>query len=261
MRKHTGVAVLVLAAVLVIGLVAGCGSSSTSTSKSSTTKPSSSTSSGKTYTKADKDIAVAVGQEFTIELESNASTGYSWQLTGPLSPAVVKVSNKYVPGPNADKLAGAPGTEKWVFKGVSAGDAVILMQYMPPGTGGQPGDTVNISVTVGGTAAPTSSMKTYTKADKNITVKAGQEFAIVLDSNPTTGYTWNITGPLSPAVVKVSNTYTPGPNAQKLEGAGGTDKWVFKGVSAGDALIQMEYLPPGTGGQPGETDVFNVTVN
>jgi len=258
MRKRAGLAALLLVAVLVIGLVAGC--SSSTPSKSSTTTPSSSTSkTNKTYTKADTNISVNVGEEFTIQLESNASTGYSWQLTGPLSPAVVKVRNSYIPG--ASNVAGAPGIERWVFKGVSKGDAVILLQYMPPGTGGTPGETVNISVTVGGSATNSSSMKTYTKADKNITVKAGQEFAIVLDSNPTTGYTWQITGPLSPAVVKVSNTYTPGPNAQKLEGAGGTDKWVFKGVSKGDALIQMEYLPPGTGGQPGETDVFNVTVN
>jgi inhibitor of cysteine peptidase len=177
----------------------------------------------------------------------------------------VKVSNIYIAGPNAQKLEGAGGQDKWVFKGVSAGDALIQMEYLPPGTGGQPGETDVFNVTVGGSApsssSTSSSVKTYTKADKNITVKVGQEFAIVLDSNPSTGYTWNITGPLSPAVAKVSNTYTANPNPQNLAGSGGKDTWVFKGVSAGDALIQMEYLPPGTGGQPGETDVFNVTVN
>jgi predicted secreted protein len=136
-----------LAVLLVVGVTAGCGSGSSSNSRA-TTSPTSESGGMKVYTKADKNITAKVGEQFAIELESNASTGYSWQLTGTLSPVVAKVSNTYIPGPNADKLAGAPGTEKWVFKGVSKGDALVQMEYMPPGAGGEPGDTANFNVTV-----------------------------------------------------------------------------------------------------------------
>lgn len=152
MKKHAGLVLLLLAVILVVGVIAGCSKSSSSKSSSSnsraTTSPTSETGVVKVYTKADKNITVKVGEQFAIELESNASTGYSWQLTGPLSPAVAKVSNAYIPGPNAKKLVGAPGTEKWVFKGRSKGDALIQMGYIPPGTGGQPGDTANFNVSV-----------------------------------------------------------------------------------------------------------------
>ncbi len=147
MRKHAGTVVLLLTVLLVVGVAAGCGSSSSSNG-SATTSPASESGGMKVYAKADKSISAKVGEQFTIELESNASTGYSWQLTGPLSPAVEKVSNTYVPGPNAQKLNGAPGTEKWVFKGVSKGDSLIQMEYVPPGTGGQPGETASFNVTV-----------------------------------------------------------------------------------------------------------------
>jgi inhibitor of cysteine peptidase len=107
---------------------------------------------------------------------------------------------------------------------------------------------------------PTSKVKTYTKADKNITAKAGDTFIITLESNPTTGYEWSITGPLSPAIQNTGSKYIPGPNAKKLEGAGGVQNFTVKAVSKGSALIQMEYLLAGSNTNGGNAN-FNVTVN
>lgn len=142
MRRHLQIAVL-LAIVLVVAVAAGCGGSSGTTPESK--KPA---SSGKVYTKANPDITTKVGESFTIELASNASTGYHWELTGPLSPAVVKVSDTYVPGKSAEGQVGVPGTEQWVFKGASPGQALIQMEYMPPGTGEPAAETVTFNVTV-----------------------------------------------------------------------------------------------------------------
>lgn len=109
------------------------------------------------------------------------------------------------------------------------------------------------------TTTPKSTVKTYTAADKNITAKVGESFVIELEANPTTGYTWSITGPLSPAIEKVSNVYVPAKTDPNVVGSGGMEKWTFKAVSAGDATIQMEYLQAGSN-QNGGTATFNVTV-
>jgi predicted secreted protein len=42
-------------------------------------------------------------------------------------------------------------------------------------------------------------------------------------------------------------------------GSGGVENWTFKGVSAGQALIQMEYLQAGSNTNGGTAN-FNVTV-
>ena len=141
MRKHPG-AVILLAALLVVALAAGCGSSSTTTP----TTPESSRV-PKTYTKASTKITANVGETFIIQLDSNPTTGYSWQITGPLSPAVEKVSNIYVPGKNASSTPGAGGVEKWMFKAVSKGDAVIQMEYLQAGSNTK-GDSATFNVTV-----------------------------------------------------------------------------------------------------------------
>ncbi|MHB8896815.1 MAG: protease inhibitor I42 family protein [Candidatus Geothermincolia bacterium] len=142
MRKYLGIAALVLVMVLAAGVAAGCSSSKKTTP---TTTPAK--SSVKTYTEATKNITAKVGETFIIELKSNATTGYQWTITGPLSPAVVKVSNVYVPATTATNTVGSGGVEKWTFKGASTGDALIQMEYLQAGSNTN-GGTAVFNVTV-----------------------------------------------------------------------------------------------------------------
>lgn len=52
--------------------------------------------------------------QFTITLDSNRTTGYSWSLKSYDKKLISLVSHEYIP-PNS-KLIGAPGYEKWVFQ-------------------------------------------------------------------------------------------------------------------------------------------------
>jgi len=52
---------------------------------------------------------------FTITLQSNPTTGYSWALKGYDPKIIVPLKRKFYPATN-HKLLGAPGYEKWVFK-------------------------------------------------------------------------------------------------------------------------------------------------
>jgi len=141
MKKYAGIAVVLMATLLIVGAVAGCGSS-----KTTPTTPTKK-SSAKIYTEATKNITAKVGETFIIQLKSNATTGYQWQITGPLSPAVVKVSNVYVPPKSSDTTVGAGGVEDWTFKAVSKGDALIQMEYLQAGSNTN-GGNANFNVTV-----------------------------------------------------------------------------------------------------------------
>ena len=145
MKKYAGIAVVLMATLLVLAAVAGCGSSKTTPTAPITTPTKKSTT--KVYTEATKNISAKVGETFIITLKSNPTTGYQWQITGSLSPAVVKVSNVYVPNKASSTTVGSGGVENWTFKAVSAGDALIQMEYLQAGSNAN-GGTANFNVTV-----------------------------------------------------------------------------------------------------------------
>lgn len=94
---------------------------------------------------------------------------------------------------------------------------------------------------------------------KSIEVTAGNEFKIVIDSNPSTGYQWKLVGALDENIIQfVSNEFRV--SEPIMPGAGGSDVWVFKAIAAGEAAITLGHFPPGDG-QPAEQEVtFTVSV-
>ena len=72
----------------------------------------------------------------------------------------------------------------------------------------------------------------------------GEEFSIILEANPTTGYHWVFVGELDPNVVEfVKNDYTS-TSDPNLVGGGGLDVWIFKAVNTGETRITLGYYPP-----------------
>jgi len=86
------------------------------------------------------------------------------------------------------------------------------------------------------------------KTEQKVTVTAGQEFTITLDSNITTGYGWQLAKPLDKTFVKaVKNEYQnpkPAPGKGPVVGAGGQEVWVFKALKAGSTVIDFKYVRP-----------------
>lgn len=83
----------------------------------------------------------------------------------------------------------------------------------------------------------------YMNPNSKIKVMVGKEFSLVLASNPTTGYSWQLAQPLeAQTVALVTNTFQP-PNTQ-LVGAGGEEIWKFKALSAGQTIISLKYVRP-----------------
>jgi len=99
-----------------------------------------------------------------------------------------------------------------------------------------------------------SEVKTYTLSGEVISVGVNQEFMIALDSNPTTGYSWQESH--DETMLKlVEKTYKPGDQAkQGLVGAGGIEYFQFKALKTGETKVTMNY------NRPWETEVLEQKV-
>ena len=85
---------------------------------------------------SDPIVVVKAKPEFTIILQANPTTGYSWSLKNYDAHVLVPVERKVVPPVNK-KLMGAPGYEEWTFKVKSDGFVVpqtttIVLIYSRP---------------------------------------------------------------------------------------------------------------------------------
>ena len=71
------------------------------------------------------------GEEFTVRLSSNRTTGYRWRLAMSLDERVVRlVRCEYVPFGTA--VVGVGGEEIWTFVAAGRGDTEIVMEYVRP---------------------------------------------------------------------------------------------------------------------------------
>ncbi len=128
-------------------------------------------------------------------------------------------------------------------------------------------------IACGGTSGSPTPTPTTTPAHTNVSVNASNSGGLVnmsvgdllivkLDSNKTTGYSWNLSAISNTGVIKkVSDEYvTPPPSDPPMTGQGGYEKWTFEALEAGTANISMKYIRPWeTTAEPAEN--FSITVN
>ena len=94
---------------------------------SCTTDPKDPSEEFKTY------YEIAVNEEFQIDLASNPTTGYTWQLANKQTLDIVEsISQEYISDANLFRKSGVGGKEVWKFKGVKSGVDSIIMKYCRP---------------------------------------------------------------------------------------------------------------------------------
>jgi len=82
----------------------------------------------KTYGRADGDIKTSTGQQFVIQLESNATTGYAWAVQSNSDPAVAKkTASQYLPAQPA--VVGSGGVQRLLFDAIAKGTTTIVLRY------------------------------------------------------------------------------------------------------------------------------------
>jgi inhibitor of cysteine peptidase len=79
------------------------------------------------YTETSQVIKVKVGQEFTIALKSNPTTGYDWEYISVFYQWIQSLGKTY----EADNtgLIGSGGTDKFTFKAKVKGTATLVFSY------------------------------------------------------------------------------------------------------------------------------------
>ncbi len=104
---------------------------------------------------------------------------------------------------------------------------------------------------------PAPDTTTSTDPARPIEVQAGETFEIIIDSNPTTGYHWEIIGELN-GVEFISREYMA--DKPVLAGSGGMDIWTFKAVATGQMQITLGSFPPSDISEPEQSVAFNIVV-
>jgi inhibitor of cysteine peptidase len=95
---------------------------------------------------------------------------------------------------------------------------------------------------------------------KQLEAAAGNDFKLIIESNPSTGYHWELVEDLDESIVKfVSREYRA--EEPVMPGSGGVDVWVFEAVAAGETQITLGYYPPSNDPvEAQQTVTFVVTV-
>jgi inhibitor of cysteine peptidase len=83
-------------------------------------------------------------------------------------------------------------------------------------------------------------LKTYTDSNQIIDIRIRQEFVIALDSNITTGYSWQVSYDQN-MLELVEKTYEQNPNPRGLLGVGGVEYFRFKALNIGETEITFIY--------------------
>ncbi|MFH1405267.1 MAG: protease inhibitor I42 family protein [Patescibacteria group bacterium] len=102
---------------------------------------------------------------------------------------------------------------------------------------------------------PAESMET--SDTEEIMTSVGDEFTVVLASNPTTGFSWK--PDFEEGIFElISKGY--GAEETDLVGSGGYETFVFKSNVKGSHELKMMYMRPWESKQPTTIKIFNVTV-
>ena len=102
---------------------------------------------------------------------------------------------------------------------------------------------------------------TYTDASQTIDAEVGQEFVIALESNPTTGYGWQVQSDDSFLELASSEFESDAPADSQMVGAGGVERFTFKALAQGETVVTLVYKRSWeeTTGQE-ETRLFRVLI-
>lgn len=96
-----------------------------------------------------KQITLQSGDVTTLTLESNPTTGYSWQVLAIDNAVLVQEGDpEYKGASDSDGVVGAGGTETFRFKAVGAGRTTLELDYMRPWEDVPPVETFSVQVVV-----------------------------------------------------------------------------------------------------------------
>jgi inhibitor of cysteine peptidase len=118
--------------VVVVGCVSSMNNTTTPTISTQTSENvSMTTTTNATNVTHGEPITVAQGQDFTITLRSNPSTGYRWEPQFD-NATLTLTDSVFISDPNPYNLVGVPGSQVFTFQGIVKGTTVITFLNVSP---------------------------------------------------------------------------------------------------------------------------------
>ncbi len=231
--------------------------------------------SGKTVVLETKDngasVTVKAGDTVQVKLRSNRTTGYSWaELKDKTDAKVLKSDGgSYEVNAHPEGMVGVGGVETFTFTAVAPGRTEIALGYARPWEKDkEPAQSFKATVVVeAATAAPltpATDAKEFALGDKDsgksLELRVGDTVKLVLDTNPTTGFSWSKMDKVDQSILKLEkNDYQQNANPGRMVGVGGKTTIVYRAVKPGTAKIDLTYMQPWEPDSKFNTD-FTVTV-
>ena len=94
---------------------------------------------------------------------------------------------------------------------------------------------------------------------KQVAVKSGDVIDVTLESNPTTGFSWQLTE-MDNAILKQVGEVEFESDGRNIPGAGGTETFRFEALSTGEVALTLWYMRPWESVQPLEIFTIQVVV-
>jgi inhibitor of cysteine peptidase len=111
-----------------------------------------------------------------------------------------------------------------------------------------------------GAMAPNEVQVDNSYTGKEVEIAQDGILTITLESNPTTGFAWEVKDIANKDIVEfMSNEFQSSENG--LIGGGGAEVWTFKALAQGKTTITMEYSRPWEGGEKAERTFFLTVVH
>jgi inhibitor of cysteine peptidase len=213
---------------------------------------------------ANKEVKAKVGEFVVIEIEGNATTGYTWSEMPGRSDSVLEFQGQeYKTRDYPIGMVGVGGKAFFRYLVKNPGRTEIVLGYSRPWEKDTPpaqmfnvkivaeaadakaAQTDDKSAKAGAAPAPKTVEMTRDDSGKTVTVRPGDTVQIKLKSNRTTGYSWALAGKLDEKVLKSEgNEYKVDEHPAGMVGVGGNDVWTFKALAAGRTEIVLGYARP-----------------
>jgi predicted secreted protein len=199
----------------------------------------------------DKIIEVKNGENFTVKLEGNPTTGYSWLLANEeeiaASGVVEKVKEDFIEGEHKDEMDGVSGTFTFEFKVNNAcGIKLPKLSFVYKQPWNE--EEANAEKTEYTLKLNDDEDCAQVAIETNeIEVKNNETFTIQLGGNPTTGYSWLLANEeeitASGTVEKVKEDYVEDGHDEEMDGVSGNFVFEFKVNNAcGKELPKLSFV-------------------
>ncbi|HZD43062.1 MAG TPA: protease inhibitor I42 family protein, partial [Methanomicrobiales archaeon] len=135
-------------------------------------------------------VEVQPNQTFRILLPENPSTGFEWMIDFPAG--LLVQDQGYIADETATPMVGSGGYHYWDVTAIGSGDQKISGIYVQPWASYRYGNETRFVVTIRIKDENGTELHIFDAADngKTVTVGPGSIIKVMLEENPSTGYSW-----------------------------------------------------------------------